>query len=244
MKYRICVKRSVLQGDTFGNSRWDLGIPAAGWLCGLSTRPRAGYREWNSSIPEGMSHEIRCSIGLIYICPPVRPPLWGRWPARYRRRAPLPQRKAVMMTPQDHRAEDERDQPAPGRFPRGRGRRTAGESRKAAVPPTLAYRSPCMPFPLASSLRWGFFMPGEKPMHNSIKTCGSCAHWAGNTSLMGGPCDLHGGIRYAGMRCDEYESRSSLAEKCVFTWIMMIFLSCTIGTAYFFWFLFHRAGYF
>ena len=75
-------------------------------------------------------------------------------------------------------------------------------------------------------------------------TCGACKHWNGNVSFMGGPCQLHGGIRGPGMSCDEFTERMSLFDDVAIAFIAMLMAACVAGTCYFAWFLFWRAGYF
>ena len=76
------------------------------------------------------------------------------------------------------------------------------------------------------------------------ETCGAGKHWDGNTSLMGGPCRLNGGIRWPGMSCDEFTERMSVSDLVGVTFIGLLMAACVAGSVYFAWFLFWRAGYF
>lgn len=75
-------------------------------------------------------------------------------------------------------------------------------------------------------------------------TCGECRHWDGNVHLMGGPCRRVGGLKYPGQSCDEFAERTSPAEAVILTFLGMLVTASIVGTLYFAWFLFWRAGYF
>lgn len=88
----------------------------------------------------------------------------------------------------------------------------------------------------------GLFISGETEMHEN--TCGGCGWWGGNRNLMGGPCELHGGIRYPGQSCECFERKTDWIDQLVIVWLWILIGLCGMGTAYFFWFLFYRAGFF